>query len=223
MSTQLGLICVLCKNVSKSVSAIEKTNSSPREFFQDHQLNIDGKVPQRIWRVAPNSFQDHLSKPHNTMAKYICTKTPFKTMNVDGITVIRKTGNTSYMAKNRSRETSFKTMGKSGRKVVSFQDMVDEVSKAVSFKTIKNDGTKSASFQTMEDTHNRPHSFKIFNDWVKARTTKCDTALKDALSFISGKALTQDREKDPQEARPAPVVRSNPNNSEAGSWQTNPQ
>ena len=168
-------------------------------------------------------FKTICPNPHNTMAKCTCTKTPFKTMNVDGITVIRKTGNTSYMAKNRSRETSFKTMGKSGRKVVSFQDMVDEVSKAVSFKTIKNDGTKSASFQTMEETHNRPHSFKIFNDWVKARTTKCDTALKDALSFISGKALTQDREKDPQEARPAPVVRSNPNNSEAGSWQTNPQ
>ena len=38
-STRLGLIYVLCKNVSKSVSAIEnKTNTSSRDSFQDHHL-----------------------------------------------------------------------------------------------------------------------------------------------------------------------------------------
>ena len=39
VSSRLGLIQVLCKNVSKSVSAIEnKTNTSSRDSFQDHCL-----------------------------------------------------------------------------------------------------------------------------------------------------------------------------------------
>ena len=43
-SVRLGLICVLCKNVSKSISAIENSeNTSSSNSFQDHQLNIDGK------------------------------------------------------------------------------------------------------------------------------------------------------------------------------------
>ena len=87
------------------------------------------------------------------------------------------------MVKNRGRETSFKTMGKSGRKKVSFQDTEHEVSKAPSFKTI-------------EETNNKLISFKTFDDWVKARIANCDMALKDALSFISGKKLAVDGEKD---------------------------
>ena len=79
-STRLGLICVLCKNVSKSVSAIEnKTNTSSRDSFQDHCLKIDGKTPLRNQRVASKSFQDHPSSSFKTMARCTCTKTPFKT------------------------------------------------------------------------------------------------------------------------------------------------
>ena len=44
-SIRLGLICVLCKNISKSVLAIEKTENSSKNSFQDHQLNIDSKTP----------------------------------------------------------------------------------------------------------------------------------------------------------------------------------
>ena len=72
--------------------------------------------------------------------------TPFKTPGVDGIRVIREKDNANRvkdMVKNRGRETSFKTMGKSGRKKVSFQDMEHEVSKAPSFKTM----TKVAPIQ----------------------------------------------------------------------------
>ena len=36
----------------------------------------------------------------------------------------------------------------------------------------------------MEKMHNRLTSCKTFDDWVKARTAKCDMALKDTLSFI---------------------------------------
>ena len=80
-SSRLGLIQVLCKNVSKSVSAIEnKTNTSSRDSFQDHCLKIDGKMSQRRnQRVASKSFQDHPSSSFKTMAMCTCTETPFKT------------------------------------------------------------------------------------------------------------------------------------------------
>ena len=45
-SIRLGLIQVLCKNISKSVLAIEKmTENSMRNSFQDHQMRTDGKTP----------------------------------------------------------------------------------------------------------------------------------------------------------------------------------
>ena len=44
VSARLGLIYVLCENVSKSISAIENSeNTSSSNSFQDHQLNINGK------------------------------------------------------------------------------------------------------------------------------------------------------------------------------------
>ena len=64
-SIRLGLIRVLCKNVSKSVLAIEKTTeNSTRNSFQDHPLRIDSKTAvrhQRSKSESPaHSFQDHL-------------------------------------------------------------------------------------------------------------------------------------------------------------------
>ena len=66
-SIRLGLIKVLCKNVSKSVLAIEKTTeNSTRNSFQDHPLWIDGKTPWRRQRskseTSADSFQDHSVK-----------------------------------------------------------------------------------------------------------------------------------------------------------------
>ena len=66
-SIRLGLIKVLCKNVSKSVLAIEKTTKdSTRNSFQDHPLWIDGKTPWRRQRskseTSADSFQDHSVK-----------------------------------------------------------------------------------------------------------------------------------------------------------------
>ena len=120
--------------------------------------------------------------------------TPFKTPVhiLDGITVNRSRD----LVKNRNKQTSFKTMGKSGIENAS-QDMVEKVStKLIPFKTpdIKY-RTSRVHFKTLDkeikddtvknDT-NTAH-FKTFDDWVKARKMKCDTALKDALSFISEK------------------------------------
>ena len=109
-NSRLGLIQVICKNVSKSVSAIEnKTNTSSRDSFQDPCLKIDGKMSQRNQRVASKSFQDHPPGSFKTMATCTCTETPFKTpantqgrrkqlkstpfrtLDVDGIRVIRET------------------------------------------------------------------------------------------------------------------------------------
>ena len=45
-SIRLGLIKVLCKNISKSVLVIKKTTqNSMRNSFQDHPIQIDGKTP----------------------------------------------------------------------------------------------------------------------------------------------------------------------------------
>ena len=79
-SSRLGLIQVLCKNVSKSVSAIEnKTNTSSRDSFQDHCLKIDAKTQVRNQRVASKFFQDHPSSSFKATSMCTCTETPFKT------------------------------------------------------------------------------------------------------------------------------------------------
>ena len=60
---------MLCKNISKSVLAIEKKpENSTNNSFQDHQLRIDGKTPLRCQRSKSeslvHSFQDHLGNLH---------------------------------------------------------------------------------------------------------------------------------------------------------------
>ena len=75
-SIRLGLIQVLCKNISKSVLAIEKmTGNSMRNSFQDHPIQIDGKTPWKRQRSKSesstvlsrpfDSFQDHSKKTGN--------------------------------------------------------------------------------------------------------------------------------------------------------------
>ena len=80
VSVRLGLIHVLCKNVSKSISAIQNSeNTSSSNSFQDHWLNIDGKLWQRKQRSKSESFWDHSSKSLRTTAKNAQSETPFKT------------------------------------------------------------------------------------------------------------------------------------------------
>ena len=112
--------------------------------------------------------------------------THFKTLGVDGIRATREKDDANRVkdtVKDRGGKTSFKTMGKSERKKVSFQDMEHEVSKAPSIKTT-------------EETNIKSISFKTFDKWIKARTANCDLALKDVLSFISDKKSAVDGEKD---------------------------
>ena len=100
------------------------------------------------------------------------------------------------------RLLSFKILGKSGRKKVTFQDMEHQVSKAPSFKTIEDTSESPIHFKTFQEwvkarkATNKLISFKTFDEWVKARTAQYDTVLKDALSFASEKKSAIDREKD---------------------------
>ena len=55
-SIRLGLIQVLCKNIAKSIAAIE---TSSKNFFQDHSLNIDGKILCGKQRNKSESNRDH--------------------------------------------------------------------------------------------------------------------------------------------------------------------
>ena len=99
------------------------------------------------------------------------------------------------MVKNRGRQTSFRIIGKSGRKKVSFQDTEHEVSKAPSSKTIDKNGTNRFSFKTIEDTSNKSIPFKTFVTIGSRLGQQIMTqALKDALSFVSDKKSALDGE-----------------------------
>ena len=104
------------------------------------------------------------------------------------------------LVNNRGRQTHFKTMGKSGKKVSR---------NLTPFKT------PDIKYRT-----SRVH-FKTFDDWVKARIMNCDTVLKDVSSFISEKEDRQrsypshrqpnswrtKRNGDPQTSRLSPIDR----------------
>ena len=133
VSSRLGLVCVLCKNYSKSVSAIEnkpKSSSSgsfqdPKSSFHGHRLNIDGKSPGKKCKHQSESFQDPSPSSFKTTAKDTCTETPFKTPSKD-------TGN----------KPSFKTMHQNGQKGPTL----------ASFKTIPSKNEDMAgSFKTSDN------------------------------------------------------------------------
>ena len=92
----------------------------------------------------------------------------FKTLGVDSIRFNREKDNANRvkdMVNNRGIQTSFRTMGKSGRKKVFFQETEHEVSKAPSFKTT-------------EDISNNSIHFKTCQKWVKAGKANKSTSFK---------------------------------------------
>ena len=128
-STRLGLICVLCKNVSKSVLAIEnKTNTSSRDSFQDHCLKIDGKPPQRKQRSKSESFQDHSSTSFKTMAKSAQSESSFKTLDQDtGKSLLSRPSAVKSGKKEPKMAGSFKTIEDGSQKLTSFKTISDRV------------------------------------------------------------------------------------------------
>ena len=127
VSVRLGLIHVLCRNVSKSISAIENSeNTSSSNSFQDHQLNIDGKPWQRKQRSKSEPFWDHSSEPLRTTTKTAQSETPFKTPH-------KNTGNSllsrpsTKSGKYEPHLTSFKTPGSQNEQMAGFfKTMEDE-------------------------------------------------------------------------------------------------
>ena len=137
VSVRLGLIHVLCKNVSKSISAIENSeNTSSSNSFQDHWLNIDGKPWLRKQRSKSESFQDHSSESFKTMAKNAQSETPFKTPHKNtGKGLL--SGPSAKSGKNEPNLTSFKTIGSPSEKMAgSFKTMEDGSQKLTHFKTL---------------------------------------------------------------------------------------
>ena len=180
---------------------LEQLTEAPQEDiaaeFETHfkTLHINGIWVSGEKENRGNSFQD--PSQHGTWGsreQHRQKLTPFKTP----VHILDRD-----LVKNRSRQTSFKTMGKSGRKNISSQDTVGKVSEnLIPFKT-----------PNIKHRTSRVH-FKTFDDWVKARKTKCDTVLKDVSSFISEKM-----EEDRLGATDA-LTRSYPSHRQPNSWQT---
>ena len=126
-SIRLGLIWVLCKNISKSVLAIEKTENSSKNSFQDQQLNIDSKPPWKWQRSKSeslvHSFQDHSDDLHGENGNKCPDDDSFKTIHQNtGKSVLLRPSNDG------SRDdTSFKTMDENDQKSTSFKTIANRV------------------------------------------------------------------------------------------------
>ena len=128
---------MLCKNISKSVLAIEKTTeNSTKNSFQDHQLRIDGKTPLRHQRSKSESlvpsFQDHLGNLHGDK----------KSGNLHGDKKLGKSvlsRPSTKCAKNGPKSSSSKaTEPQNMHNKGSFKTIEDGSKKDTSFKTIVN-------------------------------------------------------------------------------------
>ena len=129
---RLGLIRVLCKNVAKSVLAIEKmTANSMRNSFQDHPIRIDGKTPWKRQRSKSESsaasFQDHSKESGNLHGEK------------SGKSVISRPSTKCVKSEPQSSNKAIEPC-KVHKKRSSFQDHYG------SFKTIS-DGSKKDTFQ----------------------------------------------------------------------------
>ena len=160
-SIRLGLIQVLCKNISKSVLAIEKTSEkSTKNSFQDHQPRIDGKTPWRCQRSKSeslvHSFQDHLGNHHGD--KENGHKCPDK----DSFKIIHQKSGKSVLS--RPSTKCAKNGPKSGSsKTIKSQNM----HKKGSFKTIKDGSKNDTSFKTTGENDQKSTSLKTIVNRVK--------------------------------------------------------
>ena len=155
-SIRLGLIWVLCKNISKSVLAIKKTpENSTKNSFQDHQLRIDSKTPWRCQRTksesSVHSFQDHLGNHHEDKQDgHKCpSKDSFKTIHQkSGKSVLSRPS--TKCAKNGPKSGSSKAIKPQNlHKKGSFKTIEDGSKNDIPFKTIGENGQKSTPFKTI--------------------------------------------------------------------------
>ena len=141
---------MLCKNISKSVLAIEKTpENSTKNSFQDHQLRIDSRAPWRCQRSKSESLvhssQDHLGNHHGDKqdghihqksGKSVLSRPSTKCAKTDPnlvhlrplslkICITRVLPRPLRM--DLKKDTPFKTIGENGQKSTPFKTIVNRV------------------------------------------------------------------------------------------------
>ena len=79
-SIRLGLVKVLCKNLVKCIASVE---TKPKNSFQDHQLNIDGKILHRKQRSKSESYSDHSASSSRSNPEKKQSESDWKTTSHD--------------------------------------------------------------------------------------------------------------------------------------------
>ena len=212
-SIRLGLIQVLCKNISKSVLAIEKTENSSKNSFQDHRLNIDGKTPWKRQRSksksSVHSFQDHSDNPHGDKenSNKCPDKDSFKTIHQKSVKSVLSRPSTKC-AINGPKSGSFKTIeSQNMQKKGSFKTIEDGSKNNTSFKTIGENDQKSTSFKTIANR------VKNLNPQYMVPIDEASQVISDPKSRKKAQPVTEQLSSSP----PPPGSRFNPIYVEPGS------
>ena len=205
---------MLCKNISRSVLAIEKTSeNSAKNSFQDHRLRIDGKTPWRCQRnkseSSVHSFQDHLGNHHGDKENgHKCpSKDSFKTIHQkSGKSVLSRPS--TKCAKNRPKSSSSKTIkSQNMQKKGSFKTIEDGSQNDTSFKTIGEKGQKSTSFKSITNR------VKNLNPQYMVPIDEVSQVISDPKSRKKAQPVT----KQPSSGPPPPGSRFKPIYMEPGS------
>ena len=127
-SIRLGLICILCKNVSKSVLAIEKmTQNSTSNSFQDHPLWIDGKPWTRQRSKSESSA--HSSKVGNLHGSHKSGKGALSKPPTECAKKSKTSNKKATEPQNVHKKVSSKTIQDGSKKDTSLRPIVNRVNK----------------------------------------------------------------------------------------------
>ena len=121
---------MLCKNISKSVLAIEKKpENSTKNSFQDHQLRIDSKTSLRCQRSKSeslvHSYQDHLGNLHGDKksGKSVLSRPSTKCAKNEP----KFSSSKATEPQNMHKKGSFKTIEDGSKKDTPFKTIVNRV------------------------------------------------------------------------------------------------
>ena len=202
---------MLCKNISKSVLVIEKTESSSKNSFQDHQLNIDGNTPCKWQRSKSQSSLDHTQNSFQDHGKKCQGQDSFKTIHQKpGKSVLSRPS--TNCAKNGPKANSFKTIKS------------QNVPKKGSFKTSEDGSKNDTSFKTMGENDQKSTSFKTIANRVKNLNPHYMVPIDEASQVISDpqtRKKAQPVTEQPSISPPPPGSRFNPIYVEPGSVSIN--
>ena len=175
---RLGLVQVLCKKLTKHIAAVE---TKPKNSFQDHQLNIDGKILCRKQRSKSESHSDHSSSSSRSKPEKKQSESDRQTTSHNtGMSPLSRAPNGACQ-----KLTPFKTPG---------SDML------TSFKTPESDTlTPFKTPQRFKDTYMLT-SFKTLVKRVTKLNAKYMVPVNEVSLVIS----------DPQKVKLAPLPREQP-------------